>query len=78
MPHLFAAIHQLAAKRGEGLRPELLKLLQRSAVEAEIAQAIDYAALCGGDCMSTPVSVETPRDSSGCGRGASSPSADTE
>jgi hypothetical protein len=54
MPHIFAAIHQIAAKRGEGLRPELLKLLERSAIEAEVDQAIDYAARCGGDVMSTP------------------------
>jgi hypothetical protein len=50
---MFAVLHQIAVQRGEGLRPELLKLLQRSAIEAEINQAID-AALCGSDCISMP------------------------
>ncbi|HEY1721170.1 MAG TPA: hypothetical protein VGG27_07980 [Magnetospirillaceae bacterium] len=54
MPHIFAAIHQIAAQRGEGLRPKLLELLQRSAIQAEIDQATEAAMLCGSDCMSTP------------------------
>jgi hypothetical protein len=32
----FGAMHAIAAKRGDGLRPELLDLLKRSRAEAEL------------------------------------------
>ena len=39
MLSLFAALHGLAAPRGEGLRPELLELVERSMLRAEGGQS---------------------------------------
>jgi hypothetical protein len=39
MLSLFAALHGLAAPRGEGLRPELLELVERSALPADGGQS---------------------------------------
>jgi hypothetical protein len=36
MISLFSALHTLAAQRGEGLRPELVSLLERSRVQPEL------------------------------------------
>ncbi len=35
----FLALHELAARRGEGLRPELLRLLERSRIQSGDGQA---------------------------------------
>ena len=40
MMSTFLALHDLAAQRGEGLRPELLRLLERSRSRVEGDQAI--------------------------------------
>ena len=34
----FSALHSLAAQRGEGLRPELVRLLERNRSAAEVRQ----------------------------------------
>jgi hypothetical protein len=39
MMSTFLALHDLAAQRGEGLRPELLRLLERSRSRVEGDQA---------------------------------------
>jgi len=33
---IFGAMHAIAARRGDGLRPELLDLLKRARIDAEI------------------------------------------
>ena len=35
----FSALHALAARRGDGLKPELMRLLARSRADAEAAPA---------------------------------------
>ncbi len=37
---LFASLHTIAAQRGEGLRPELVQLLERSKVDAEFERVL--------------------------------------
>lgn len=59
MLSLFAALHGLAAQRGEGLRPELLELAERSAPRAEDGQS----AMCPEKDQSAPEAAghESPR-----------------
>jgi len=52
MTPLLSALHRLAALRGEGLRPELVRLLERS----EPAEAIKRKDRHAADASKVPVS----------------------
>jgi hypothetical protein len=39
----FGAIHSIAAKRGDGLRPELVELLKRSRADAELGAKSSFS-----------------------------------
>jgi hypothetical protein len=45
MMHLFANLHHIAAKRGDGLRPELRRLLEQPNADSET----DCASAASGD-----------------------------
>lgn len=42
----FLRFHEIAAQRGDGLRPELLALLQRRRAEMEVAEMLDNIVVC--------------------------------
>ena len=54
MLSLLTALHELAARRGEGLRPDLLALLKRTAPQTEDGQP----ETCSGTDQAAPDTAE--------------------
>lgn len=54
----FGALHAIAARRGDGLRPELLALLRRSRVAIELEAKSSFPA---GEIDGTAIAVQSTR-----------------
>jgi hypothetical protein len=51
---LLSALHRIAARRGEGLRPELIRLLQRAKADPEIESASIASKNLENRCLDQP------------------------